>query len=173
MEKKEELNAITPIKNLNPFQSKWKIIVRVFNKNNIHLWKNENSTGKLFKFGAIDKSGCIQITTFNDNVDKFFDKIENNKVYTITKATIKETNPKYTTNNNNFEIILNNDSEIELSEGNNDDIPQKEYKFSKIPKLQQLHNNDLLNTIGICFEIKSLEEFVAKTNNTPLKKETL
>ena len=43
-------------------------------------WTNAKGSGKLFSFTVTDDSCDIRITAFNDEVDKFFNLVEANKV---------------------------------------------------------------------------------------------
>lgn len=61
---------------INPFQSRWKVKVKVLIKRSIYFWQNEKGSGKLFSMDIADEKAQIRVTAFNDEVDKFFDKIE-------------------------------------------------------------------------------------------------
>ena len=49
-------------------------------RTDVKEWTNSRGTGKLFSFTVTDDSGDIRITAFNEEVDKFFNIVENNKV---------------------------------------------------------------------------------------------
>lgn len=132
------------IKDLNPFLCNWKLKVKAINKKPIHIWRNEKSTGKLFTLDLLDNSGQIRKTAFNNCVNKFFDRIENNKVYFITSADLKAANKKFTSIANNFELFFNNDTEIVLSEDHNEDVPLMKYEFSSISNVKKMTKNSLV-----------------------------
>ena len=48
-------------------------------RTDVKEWTNSRGTGKLFSFTVTDDSGDIRITAFNEEVDKFFNIVENNK----------------------------------------------------------------------------------------------
>lgn len=158
------------IRDLNPFQTNWIIIARAINKKPIYTWKNEKSNGKLFSFDLLDCSGQIRVTAFNSHVDKFFDKIENNKVYCISKLDLKEANKKFANISNNFELIITNDTEIKLCEKKDEIVPVMNYNYTSISKIKNMVKNSLIHTYGICYEIRSIEEFSAKSTGKTFKK---
>lgn len=49
-------------------------------KSGIRTWSNSRGEGKLFSLTLLDESGEIRATAFKDEVDKFYDMIELNKV---------------------------------------------------------------------------------------------
>lgn len=157
------------IRDLNPFQTNWVIIARAINKKPIYSWKNEKSNGKLFSFDLLDDSGQIRVTAFNSHVDKFFDKIENNKVYCISKIDLKEANKKFANISNNFELNITNDTKIKLCE-KDEIVPVMNYNYSSISKIKNMVKNSLIHTYGICYEIRSIEEFSAKSTGKTFKK---
>lgn len=163
-------NELIKISEINPFKSKWVIKARVVSKKPIHLWNNDKSSGKLFNFNLIDGSGEIRVTAFNEMVDKFFDKIENECVFLFSNADIKKANTKYMNVKNNFELILTNDTEIEKCTQNSDDVPNVEYKFESIGKIKKLSKNAIVNVMGVCYDIKSIYEFTSKNTGKLFKK---
>ena len=75
--------------------SRWTIKVRVTKKMDIRTWSNARGEGKLFCVHLIDESGEIKATAFNEQCDKFYDMLEENKVYYISQAQLKTANKQY------------------------------------------------------------------------------
>lgn len=69
--------------------------------------------GKLFSFNLQDDSGEIKIAAFKNECDKFFDLVELNKVYLVSKGVIKPANKKFSSVNNDFELSLISDTILE------------------------------------------------------------
>lgn len=105
---------IFPIKSINPYQNKWTIKARITNKSEIKTWKNVKGDGKLFSMDLIDDSGEIRVTAFNDTVDKFYDMIDVNKVYYISKAQVKAAKRQFSSIRNEYELTLDVNSTIQL-----------------------------------------------------------
>ncbi|KAJ9597481.1 hypothetical protein L9F63_011666 [Diploptera punctata] len=75
-----------PIASLSPYQNKWVIKVRVISKSAVRTWSNARGEGKLFSMDLMDETGEIRATAFKDQCDKFYDMIEVNKIYLISRC---------------------------------------------------------------------------------------
>uniref|UniRef100_A0A674C8Z8 Replication protein A 70 kDa DNA-binding subunit n=1 Tax=Salmo trutta TaxID=8032 RepID=A0A674C8Z8_SALTR len=137
---------VVPIACLIPYQTKWTIRARVTKKNNIYLWSNPKGEGKLFSFEIVDESGEIKVTAFNKEVDKFFPLLETGKVYYISEGKVKETNKKYITSKNNYEIILRNVTSIVPCE-DDQNLPMVD-GFARTGREAYKRNIHLMDTSG-------------------------
>ena len=59
---------------------RWTIRARVIQKSAIKKWSNSRGDGTLFSMTLLDNSGEIKATAFRDQVDKYYDMLEMNKV---------------------------------------------------------------------------------------------
>lgn len=135
-----EGRATHPISSLSPYQNKWVIKARVTAKSAIRTWSNAKGEGKLFSFDLMDESGQIRATAFRDLVDRYYDMIEVDRVYYITKCQLKPANKQYSRLPNDYEMTLNNDTVIqECTDA--DDIPTVKYNFIPISQIAELENN--------------------------------
>uniref|UniRef100_A0A674C8B7 Replication protein A 70 kDa DNA-binding subunit n=1 Tax=Salmo trutta TaxID=8032 RepID=A0A674C8B7_SALTR len=135
---------------------RWTIRARVTKKNNIYLWSNPKGEGKLFSFEIVDESGEIKVTAFNKEVDKFFPLLETGKVYYISEGKVKETNKKYITSKNNYEIILRNVTSIVPCE-DDQNLPM------------HMEKDDIIDVIGVCRSVDDLSGF-ARTGREAYKR---
>lgn len=70
-----------PVTSLNQFMNDWKIRVRVIKKSGVKTWHNAKGDGKLFCCVLVDNlGGEIRCTFFNEDVDKYYELVEENKV---------------------------------------------------------------------------------------------
>ena len=84
------------IKDLNPYQNKYTIQARVIKKSTIKSWNNSRGEGTVFDFTLKDASGDIKVTAFKELATKFFDVVEEGKVYYLSNAQIKPVrSPQY------------------------------------------------------------------------------
>lgn len=107
-------HPIYPIEGLSPYQNKWTIKARVTNKSDIRHWSNARGEGKLFSVTFLDETGEIKATGFNDAVDQFYNLLEEGKVYFVSKARVGIAKRQFSNVNNEYEITLENSSEISL-----------------------------------------------------------
>lgn len=115
MEAEYDPNVI-PISALNPYQNRWWIKARVTRKSKIITWNKPNNSGKLFHMDLCDSHGGeIRATLFKAAVDKFFDLIEEGKVYLISRGYLKSANAKFNTTNNSYEMTLDDRSIIQAT----------------------------------------------------------
>lgn len=105
--------AIYPIESLSPYQNQWTIKARVTNKSDIRTWSNQRGEGKLFNVTLMDESGEIRATAFNAAVDDLYDRIQEGKVYLISKAKVNLAKKKFSNINNEYELTFERNSEVQ------------------------------------------------------------
>ena len=125
------------------FFPRWTIKVRVTSKGPIRTWSNSRGEGKLFSMNVMDDSGEIKCTAFRDQVDKFYDMIEPNKVYFIRKGTLKTADKRYSSIDNDYEMTFNNDSEV-IPCDDDESLPAISFNFVEIGNLQSVEPNTMV-----------------------------
>lgn len=141
------------------------------NKSPIKTWSNSRGEGKLFSMDVVDSTGEIRITAFRDIVDKFYDMIEVDKIYYISRGQIKLANKQFSTLKNDYEITLGNESSIqECVEEGDDNIPLAQYDFVTIDQLANKDVGTVLDIIGVCKSATELQTFTSKSSGKELKK---
>lgn len=83
------------------------------NKSDIRTWVNQRGEGKLFNVTLMDESGEIRATAFNAAVDLFYDKIQEGKVYLVSKAKVNLAKKKFSNVNNEYELTFERNTEVE------------------------------------------------------------
>ncbi|XP_057836362.2 replication protein A 70 kDa DNA-binding subunit A-like [Cryptomeria japonica] len=98
---------ISPIKSLNPYQSKWTIKGQVTNNRKMHQYSTSKANGQVFSFDIIDDEGCeIRVTCFDEIAELHYHRVEEGAYYVISKGSIKDANTKYNKLNSHLEIVL-------------------------------------------------------------------
>jgi replication factor A1 len=102
-----------PIEGLSPYQNNWTIKARVTQKGEIKSWSNPKGEGKLFNVTLVDDTGEIRATAFNTVVDDLFPRLEEGKVYYISKARVNFAKKKFNNLSNDYELTLERNTQIE------------------------------------------------------------
>lgn len=106
-------STIYPIEGLSPYTNAWTIKARVTQKTDIKTWSNQRGEGKLFSVTFMDESGEIRATGFNAVVDALYDKLEEGKVYLVSKARVNLAKKKFNHVANEYELNLEKNTEVE------------------------------------------------------------
>ena len=110
---RERSAPIFPIEGLSPYQNKWTIKARVTQKSEVNHWSNAKGEGKLFSLTLMDETGEIKATGFNQVVDDLFDRIEEGKVYYVSRARVNMAKKKFSHLPNQYELSLERNTEFE------------------------------------------------------------
>ncbi|XP_039276249.1 replication protein A 70 kDa DNA-binding subunit-like [Nilaparvata lugens] len=159
-----------PIAYLSPYQNKWVIKARVLSKSAVKTWSNARGEGKLFSMDLADESGEIRVTAFRDQVDKFYDMIEVNKVYLISRCQLKQANKKFTSLKNDYEMTCTSETRIEPCTEDCGDIPKMKFNFTSLVALQEAPLENSVDVIGVCKRVGDLATVIQRTTNKELKK---
>ncbi len=163
---------IHPISSLTPYQNKWTIRARVTQKGQIRTWSNSRGEGKLFSMNMLDESGEIKATAFRDEVDRFYDMVEINKVYYITRGTLKTADKRYTSVDNDYEMTFNRDTQMTLC-SEEVDLPSLTFNFVAINQLNQHDPNSTVDVIGVVKSCEDCSTVIGKASNKEITKREL
>ncbi len=162
-------NYYTPIKSLNPYTTRWTIMGRITNKSDIKHWSNSKGDGQLFSIEILDSSMDIRATFFREGVDKFYNMLECDKVYTFTGGKLKVANMQYNTCKCQFEITFDQNSEIHLQEDTGE-ITQQLYEFQRIADLERVEAGKYVDIVGIVKHVSTPSIIVSKNTGRELQK---
>ncbi|XP_034832124.1 replication protein A 70 kDa DNA-binding subunit [Maniola hyperantus] len=159
-----------PIASLSPYQNKWVIKARVMNKSPIRTWSNPKGEGKLFSMDLCDESGEIRATAFKNECEKFYDMIQADKVYYISRCQLKTANKQYTTLKNDYEMTFTPDTVVAECMEDASALPTVKYDFVPISDIANKSPDTILDVIGVCKSASDVQELTAKTTGKLLKK---
>ncbi|XP_061357721.1 replication protein A 70 kDa DNA-binding subunit A-like [Gastrolobium bilobum] len=148
--KNEAPARVIPIAALNPYQGRWAIKARVTAKGDLRRYNNARGDGKVFSFDLLDSDGGeIRVTCFNAVVDRFYDAIEVGKVYLISKGSLKPAQKNFNHLKNEWEILLDSTSTVELCPDEDGSIPKQQFSFRPISEIENVDSNSILDIIGV------------------------
>ncbi|KAG2615930.1 hypothetical protein PVAP13_3NG060209 [Panicum virgatum] len=147
---KNEATRAIPVAQLNPYQERWTIKARVTSKTDLKHFKNDKGPGKVFSFHLLDaQGGEIRATCFNVQADQFFDLIEVDKVYLISRGSLKPAQKKFNPLNHEYEITLDFKTSIEVCPNDDSSIPRQQYNFHQISEIENIEVNSIVDLVGI------------------------
>ncbi|KAK6921000.1 Replication protein A, OB domain [Dillenia turbinata] len=163
---------VHPLVSLNPYQGNWTIKVRLTGKGNMRTFKNARGEGCVFTVELTDEDGTqIQATMFNEAARKFFDKFELGKVYYISRGTLKLAHKQFNTVKNNYEMTLNENSEVEEASNEAAFIPATKFNFVKIDELgPYVQGRELVDIIGVVVQVSPTMSIRRKSNDETVPK---
>lgn len=163
---------VHPLVSLNPYQGNWTIKVRVTSKGNMRTYKNFKGEGCVFNVELTDEDGTqIQATCFNEAARKFYDKFELGKVYYISKGTLKVANKQFNTVRNDYEMTLNENSEVEEVSNEAAFVPETKFNFVPIDELgPYVNGRELVDVIGVVQSVSPTLSIRRKINNDTFPK---
>ncbi|KAH9079268.1 replication factor-a protein [Lactarius deliciosus] len=162
-------NPIYPITGLTPYQNNWRIKVRVVQKSDIRTYSNQRGDGRLFNVTLMDDSAEIKATAWNAMVDELYEKLQENRVYFISRARVNLAKKRFSTVQNDYELSL--DRGVEIAECQDADVPVIRYHFVKVAALQELQKEAICDVIGVVREVGDLSEIMTKNNKTAQKRD--
>ncbi|MED6119851.1 Replication protein A 70 kDa DNA-binding subunit B [Stylosanthes scabra] len=163
---------VRPLVSLNPYQGNWTIKVSVTNKGNMRTYRNARGEGCVFNVELTDEDGTqIQATMFNDAARKFYDKFVMGKVYYISKGTLKVANKQFKTVQNDYEMTLNENSEVEEAANEASFVPETKFNFVPIDQLgPYVNKSDLVDVVGVVQSVSPTMSIRRKSNNETIPK---
>ncbi|XP_062169595.1 replication protein A 70 kDa DNA-binding subunit B [Alnus glutinosa] len=163
---------VFPLVSLNPYQGSWTIKVRVTSKGNMRTYKNARGEGCVFNIELTDEDGTqIQATMFNEAAKKFYDRFQLGKVYYISKGSLKLANKQFKTVKNDYEMTLNENSEVEEARNEETFVPETKFDFVQIDELGPYVNaKELVDVIGVVQNVSPTMSIRRKSDNENIPK---
>ncbi|KAF8667138.1 hypothetical protein HU200_053325 [Digitaria exilis] len=145
---------ITPINALNPYRARWRIKARVTAKTDLRHFTNSRGPGKVFWFDLLDaEGGEVRATCFNSQAEQYFDLIEVDKVYLISERSLRPAQKKFNSLNNDYEILLDHRTSIEICCGVETSFIMQQYNFRQISEIENMEIGAFVDLVGIVMAV--------------------
>ena len=166
---------VTPILALNPYQNKWTIRVRCTAKSPIRNFNGQRGPGKVQSVDLLDaEGGEIRATMFNQVQDRFGEVFQVGKVYLVSKAGLKPARKQYNNLNADFEIWLENTSEVtevtDDSSAGGGGIKLANYSFTRIADLESVEAGRVVDLVGVVQSVGDVSTIITKKDARELQK---
>lgn len=152
----------TLISDLSPFIEKFEFRGRCMNKSPIKEFSRNGREGKLFSATFVDESGEIKATAFNDQVDQFYEKLQNGQLYVVSSVKIQAANKKFSNLNNDFEIFLNKETQL-TPVADDKSVPEVQYSFVPINEIASRTKDSTVDVCGIITFIDELRKITSRS----------
>ena len=166
---------ILPINALNSYQNRWTIKARVTTKSSIRRYSNARGEGKFFSFDLLDGlDGEIRAVAWNDQCDRFYDQVEQGRVYYISKASLRNKRGNFNQTRHQFEIHLETNSLIEPATDEFDHgtkIKSASFNFQTIASLEDAPRGAVVDVIGVVESIDELRPITRKDGSEAGKRD--
>ena len=158
---------------LSPYVNHWTVKVRVTKKGTLRTYQNARGAGKLLSFDVIDRAGDeMRVTCFNDVADRMQALVRENRLYTISRATLKAANKQYNSFPHPFEMTLDRDSEVvELPEDAT--IAVQKLQRTRIADVATLEAKTSVDVVGFVLSVGSLGSVTTTRTQQQLEKRTV
>jgi len=162
---------ICPINQLNPYRSTWTIKARVTSKSAKKTWENARSAGCLFSVDLLDADGSeIRGTFFKEAVEKFYDMLQEDNVYTFQGGRIKMANRQYTSIDCDYEITFSQYSVIKHL-GDDRSIRKMMFNFCPIAQLADTEPGSMIDVIGVVSSDGGMQQIKTKSGRDCVKRD--
>ena len=161
-----------PIASLNPYMNGWAIRAKVISKTPKRSFTNR-TTGQpsgVFSAELMDEAGTtIEGTFWREAADKYYDTLEDGKVYIFARGSVKPANKTYNRTRNDYCLHFDASTEVEASEGDINTILRME--FVPIDQLAAFVDKKApVDICGIVTSVGSLGSVKRKSDSSELSR---
>jgi len=166
---------VQPISSLNPYMNGWAIRAKVVSKTPKRSFTNK-STGQpsgVFSAELLDEAGTsIEGTFWKEASDRYYDILEEGKVYIFARGNVKPANKTYNRTRNPYCLHFDASTEVEASEG--DIKADVRMEFVPIDQLVAFIDKKApIDLIGIVTSVQPLGSVKRKSDSSELSRRDL
>lgn len=161
-----------PINSINPYQNGWTIRGRCTFKGDLRKFQNSRGEGSVVSFELTDESGSIRITGFTQAAQRIVDTVHMNRIYRVSRGFLKQANERYNRSTSNFEMTLDQSSELEEVDDDGT-VLQIKYNFTKIANLESVDVKGTCDVVGIVTNVGPLSEITLRSSGEQCARRTV
>jgi replication factor A1 len=154
--------ALTPIKELDRYLTRWTIRARCSQKSEERKYGNGN--GVLFSVTLVDETGEIRATMFNEAVARFSPIFREGDMYLISGGSLKFANKKFTSVKHAYELTLNADATVQPIEDAGT-VPRVHLDFMPIDNIQSSKKDEMIDIIGVVVSTQPVSTIATKNGD--------
>ncbi|KAF7311341.1 Replication protein A subunit [Mycena kentingensis (nom. inval.)] len=162
--------SIYPIEGLSPYQNNWTIKARVTQKSELKKYSNQRGDGSLFNVTLMDDTGEIRATAFNAVANDLFERLQEDKVYYISRARVNFAKKQFSHLSNEYELGFEKNTLIEecLDITN---VPQVKYNFIPLDQLESIPKDSTCDVIAVVSDMTATSTITSKASREIVKRE--
>ncbi|KAI9207538.1 uncharacterized protein BJ171DRAFT_439195 [Polychytrium aggregatum] len=158
-----------PISSLSPYQNRWTIRARAIDKGDIRSWSKNGKQGTLFSVTFVDDSGEIRATAFSEQAVAFHAKIEEGKVYNVSKCTVRPAKKQFSTVQNEYELYMDSNAIVDLCT-DSVAVPIIRLNLVKLGALNSIQKDGIADILGVVTDLGSVATITSKNSNKDITK---
>jgi len=137
-------------------------------------WQNERGSGKIFSVDLLDEhGGQIKCTMFKEAAEKMYQLFQVDRVYTISRGTLKPANKRFNRLPHEFEITLGADAEVQLVDDDRR-IQQQHFEFVPLDQLANAQPDAFVDALGVVLHVGEEQHLrSSKTNKDLIKRSVM
>jgi replication factor A1 len=106
------------------------------------------------------QGGEIRATFFKDACEKFYDLLEEGRVYYFSQGKLKVANKQYTSITHNYEVTFDVNAEIRMA-GDDSEISSLKYTFKKIADLKDCAPQQTVDVLAVVKHASDVQELIS------------
>nr|PUA84843.1 replication factor-a protein 1 (rpa1) subfamily protein [Toxoplasma gondii TgCATBr9] len=158
--------SFIPLKDLTAYVAKWTIRARVDVKGDIRKYNGARGPGQLFNVELKDKDGEIRATFFNAAVDKWYNILQEGKVYYFRGGSVKPKNPRFNHTRHDYELTFDEKSSIVEAESGADIPSISRADLVDIRGIEEKEVNSTVSLIAIVHDYRPIQSITIKVRQS-------
>lgn len=171
---KTPVSKAQPISTLNPYIHGWSIKAKVVNKGAKRTYNSKAGVPQhVCTIEVVDEEGTsIEATFWRDAADKYFDMLEEGKVYTFSRGNVKPANKNYNRTRNDYCLHFDASSIVEECDEHIDaSAMTTRMNFVAIDQLQAfVDKKTLIDLVGVVTSVGAAGSIKRKSDSSELQR---